>query len=104
MPKVAVELWLWMGEKPAPPLRMVSPMRSVLEITVAPGTTVRALFESVAREVPQFRAHVIAPDGNQLQSHLSAVLNGCVVRDAEFYGAVLSEGDSILVFRQDVGG
>ena len=104
MPTVTVDLWLWMGEKLAPPFRAVTPMRSVLEIEVAPDTTVSALLERVARETPQFRTQVLAPDGHRLQPHFGAVLNHCVVRETEFYDAVLSEGDSIIVFRQYVGG
>lgn len=104
MPTVTLDLWLWMGEKLALPFRAVTPMRSVLEIEVAPGTTVSALLERVARETPQFRAQVLAPDGHRLQPYFSAVLNHCVVRETEFYDALLSEGDTITVFRQYVGG
>jgi len=104
MPKVSVEFWTWMGKDLGADALSPSEMRSVLGVVVEHGTTARMLLDRLAKENPRVAEKVFHRERQRLYPQVVAILNDRVVREADLYDAVLSDGDRITVLPQYVGG
>ena len=100
MVRVKVEFWMWSPKELGPDFGSPTDRRATLNLCVADGTTVRALFEDLRHPMIQneiFSDHAFHPD-------ITLTLNSRVMGYDELYGRVLTDGDTIAVLPMYVGG
>ncbi|MGB9698928.1 MAG: MoaD/ThiS family protein [Thermodesulfobacteriota bacterium] len=72
--RVQVELWLWLSDQLEPDFQKLSPMRSVKEVEVEEGLTVRELFDRLAAKYPLLAEKVFDRDKKKFRPNLSAMV------------------------------
>ena len=98
--RVKVEFWMWSPKELGPDFGSPTDKRATLNLCVADGTTVRALFEDLSHPMIRrrvFSDHAFHPD-------ITLTLNSRVMGYDELYGRVLTDGDTIAVLPMYVGG
>jgi molybdopterin converting factor small subunit len=102
MVQVKVEFWMWSGSGKdlGPDFESPTDPRAALNLCVADGTTVRALFEDLER-YPMIKQEIF--DCN-FHADINLALNSLVMGHDELYDRVLTDGDRISVFPMYVGG
>ena len=103
MVRVKVEFWTrsGSGKEWGPDFESPTDKRATLNVCMADGTTVRALFEDLERypmvKSEIFSDHAFHPD-------ITLTLNSLVMGYDELYDRVLTNGDTIAVLPMYVGG
>lgn len=102
MVRVKVEFWTrsGSGQEWGPDFESHAGKRATLNLCVADGTTVRALFEDLER-YPIVKQEVF--DRN-FRPEINLALNSLVMGHDELYGRVLTDGDRITVLPVYMGG
>jgi len=102
MVHVRVEFWLQSGsgKEWGPDFESLADRRPTLNLSLADGTTVRALFEDLER-YPVVRRHIFSD--HAFHSDLTLTLNSQVMGFDELYGQVLGDGDKISVLPMYAG-
>ncbi len=102
MVRVKVEFWTGSGsgEEWGPGFESQADRRATLNLCVADGTTVRALFEDLER-YPIVKQEVF--DRN-FRPEINLALNSLVMGHDELYDRVLTDGDRISVLPMYMGG
>ena len=100
MVQVKVEFWMWSGKELGPDFESPTDKRATLNLCVAEGTTVRALFEDLER-YPMVKKEIF--DRN-FHADINLALNSLVMGHDELYDRVLTHGDTISVLPMYVGG
>jgi molybdopterin converting factor small subunit len=101
MVQVKVEFWMWSGKELGPDFESPTDKRATLNLCVADGTTVRALFEDLER-YPMIKSEIF--NNRNFQPDINLALNSLVMGYDELYDRVLTDGDKISVFPMYVGG
>ncbi len=102
MVRVCVELWTGLGADLGSDFQRLSDMRALLETEVDDGTTVRQLFQELARRYPAFREKLLR--GDCLRPYLVATVNHRAMGAEELDRRVLEEGDVVTILPMYVGG
>ena len=102
MVRVKVEFWTQSrsGKDWGPDFQLQAGKPVTLDLCIADGTTVRALFEDLER-YPRVKAEVF--DRN-FRPEINLALNSLVMGHDELYDRVLTDGDRITVLPVYMGG
>jgi len=101
MVRVKVEFWMWSGKEVGPDFESPTDKRAALNLRVADGTTVRALFEDLER-YPLVKQEIFS--GRHFHPDINLAMNSLVMGHDELYDRVLTDGDRISVLPMYVGG
>jgi molybdopterin converting factor small subunit len=104
MPKVSLELWMWLGNELPEDFSSLSEMRSQLEASVKNGTTVRMFLYRLVLRYPHLGQKVFSREKQILYPNIVALLNDRVIRDSDLYAKILKEGDKITILPIYAGG
>jgi molybdopterin converting factor small subunit len=104
MLNVVLDFWMWMGSELRGHPRSSSGMRSLLEVEVETGTTVRTLLDRMAREHPVVAQRIFNRENQCLYPHVVGTFNDLVIRESDLYDTTLSEGDKITILPMYAGG
>ncbi|OGR24210.1 MAG: hypothetical protein A2139_10980 [Desulfobacca sp. RBG_16_60_12] len=99
---VTVELWMWLGKELGPPFESPSDMRSVLETDVEEASTVRELFEDLAKRFRAVERKVFRNRG--FAPYVAMIINDRSTSAADACDRVLVDGDKVVVLPAYVGG
>ena len=102
MVHVRVEFWMGLGADLGSDFRRLSDMRALLETEVDGGTTVRQLFQELAKRYPVVGEKVLR--GDSLRQYLVATVNHRAMGAGQLYRRVLEEGDVVTILPMYVGG
>lgn len=100
MVRVRVEFWMWSGREPGLDFGSPADRHATLNLCVADGTTVRALFESLERH-PMIKKEIF---DHSFYPSVALTLNNAAMGHDEVYDRVLNDGDRILVLPAFAGG
>ncbi len=102
MVRVKVEFWTGSesGEEWGPDFESQADRRATLNLCVADGTTVRALFEDLER-YPMVKDKIFC---RNFRPEINLALNARVMGHDELYDRVLTDGDKISVLPMYMGG
>ncbi len=101
MIRVKVEFWMWSGKELGADSESSTDKHATLNLRVADGTTVRALFEDLQRH-PPIKQEVFSD--HHFHPEINLALNSLVMGHDELYDRVLTDGDRISVLPMYVGG
>jgi len=104
MNNVKVELWMWLGKELGNDFNSPSEMKSILEICVEDGTTVRKLFKNLADRYRPIEENIFSKENNILYPNIVITFNDRVISHSEIYERVLKEGDKIVILPTYMGG
>jgi molybdopterin converting factor small subunit len=104
--RVQVELWLWLNKELGGDFQSPSEMRSVTEIDVENGATVKNLFDRLADRYPVIGQKVFNRQNGKFYPHLSVILTSMdeVISPYSGEDSVLKDGDRIKILPIYVGG
>jgi len=104
--RVQVELWLWLNKELGGDFQSPSEMRSVTEMDVENGTTVRNLFDLLADRYPVIGEKVFNRENRKFYPNLSVILTSRdeVISPYSGEDSVLKDGDKIKILPIYVGG
>ncbi len=104
--RIQVELWLWLNKELGGDFQSPSEMRSLTEMEVENGTTVRNLFDRLADRYPVIGQKVFNRQNKKFYSNLSVILTSKdeVVSPYRGEESVLKDGDKVKVLPIYVGG
>ncbi len=102
MVRVKVEFWIQSGsgKEWGPDFESLADRRPTLSLSLADGTTVRALFEDLAR-YPAVRRHIFSD--HAFHPDITMTLNSLVMGFDELYSWALRDGDRISVLPMYAG-
>lgn len=104
MIRVTVELWMWLGKEIGGDFKSPSEMRSVLEVGVENGVTIRRLFENLADRYRLIEKKIFNRENETFCSNVVVVLNDRVITPYRVYETVLKDGDKIMILPIYTGG
>lgn len=104
--RIQVELWLWLNKELGGDFQSPSEMRSLTEMDVENGTTVRNLFDRLADRYPVIGQKVFNRGNKKFYPNLSVILTSKdeVISPYSGEGSVLKDGDKIKILPIYVGG
>ena len=104
--RIQVELWLWLNKELGGEFQSPSEMRSLTEMDVENGTTVRNLFDRLADRYPAIGEKVFNRENRKFYPNLSVILTSKdeVVGPYSGEESVLKDGDKIKILPIYVGG
>jgi len=104
--RIQVELWLWLNKELGGDFQSPSDMRSVTEMDVENGTTVKNLFDRLADRYPVIGQKVFNRQNGKFFPNLSVILTSKdeVITPYSGEGSVLRDGDKVKVLPIYVGG
>ena len=104
--RIQVELWLWLNKELGGDFQSPSDMRSVTEMDVENGTTVKNLFDRLADRYPVIGRKVFNRQNGKFFPNLSVILTSKdeVITPYSGEGSVLRDGDKVKVLPIYVGG
>jgi molybdopterin converting factor small subunit len=104
--RIRVELWLWLGKELGDDFQSPSEMRSVTEMDVENGITVKNLFDRLADRYPVIGQKVFNRQNGNFYPNLSVILTSKEEQISPYSGedSVLKDGDRIKVLPIYVGG
>jgi len=104
--RIQVELWLWLNKELGGDFQSPSEMRSLTEMDVENGTTVRNLFDRLADRYPVIGQKVFNRQNKKFYPNLSVILTSKdeVITPYSGEGSVLGDGDKVKVLPIYVGG
>ena len=104
--RVQVELWLWLNKELGGEFQSPSEMRSLTEMEVENGTTVRNLFDRLADRYPVIGQKVFNRENRKFYPNLSVILTSKDEVISPYSGEdnVLKDGDKIKILPIYVGG
>ena len=103
MAHVRIEFWIQnsTGQEWGPDFQHPTDQRATLNLSLADGTTVCALFQGLER-YPMVRRHVFS-DG-AFHPEITVTLNSLVMGFDELYGRIVGDGDRISILPMYAGG
>ena len=104
--RVQVELWLWLSKELGGDFQSPSEMRSVTEVDVEKGTTVKNLFGRLADRYPVIGQKIFDRQNGKFYPNLSIILTSKeeMIRPYSGEDSVLKDGDRIKILPIYVGG
>lgn len=102
--RVAIELWLWLGEELKEDFVSLSAMRSLREENVEEGVTIRHWLDHLAKQYPPIARNVFNAQEQRLYPHVVITYNDHVISPHEVYDKILKDGDKIIVLPMYMGG
>ena len=104
--RIQVELWLWLNKELGGEFQSPSEMRSLTEMEVENGTTVRNLFDRLADRYPVIGRKVFNRQKEKFYPNLSVILTSKDEVISPYSGEdnVLKDGDTIKILPIYVGG
>jgi molybdopterin converting factor small subunit len=104
--RIQVELWLWLNKELGGEFQSPSEMRSLTEMEVENGTTVRNLFDRLADRYPVIGQKVFNRENRKFYPNLSVILTSKDEVISPYSGEdnVLQDGDKIKILPIYVGG
>jgi molybdopterin converting factor small subunit len=104
--RIQVELWLWLNKELGGEFQSPSEMRSLTEMEVENGTTVRNLFDRLADRYPVIGQKVFNRQNKKFYPNLSVILTSKDEVISPYSGEdnVLKDGDKIKILPIYVGG
>jgi len=104
--RIQVELWLWLDKELGGDFQSPSEMRSLTEMDVENGTTVRNLFDRLADRYPVIGQKVFNRENRKFYPNLSVILTSKddVISPYSGEDNVLQDGDKIKILPIYVGG
>jgi molybdopterin converting factor small subunit len=102
---VTVELWMWLGKEIGGDFKSPSEMRSILEIGVENGITIKRFFDNLADRYPLIGEKIFKRENKTFFSNVVVVLNDRVISPyTKVYEKVLEDGDKITILPIYTGG
>lgn len=104
MNRVTIELWLGLNKELKGFFEPISMIRSIREEEVKDGTSIRQLFEQLARNNLTFTQKIFNPETKRLYPHLMVTFNDRVISFNEVYDKILANEDKITLLYMYTGG
>ena len=104
MNRVSVEIWLWLGKELGEDFEPLSEMRSLKKESVAGGTKIQQLLESLARRYPPIAQNIFDPEAKEINPEVIVNYNDKVISPHIVQEQVLGDGDKITVLPVYMGG
>lgn len=104
--RIQVELWLWLNKELGGDFQSPSEMRSLTEMDVENGTTLRNLFDRLADRYPVIGQKVFNRQNKKFYPNLSVILTSKdeVISPYSGEGSGLKDGDKIKILPIYMGG
>lgn len=104
MNRVTIELWLWLGKELRGDFQSPSEMRSIKELRVEEGTTIRDLLDNLTKRYSPIARVVFDIRAKRLYRHVVVNCNDRVISPHIVHEKVLRDGDKITIFPVYAGG
>ena len=104
--RIQVELWMWLGKKLGGDFQSPSEMRSIMEIDVEEGTTVKKLFDQLANRYPPIAKEIFDRENHGFHPNLTVMVTfkGQVLSFSGVNDSTLKDGYKIMVLPLYAGG
>ena len=106
MIRIQVELWLGLGKELGGDFQSPSEMRSIIEIDVEDGMTVKKLFSHLADRYPPIGEKIFNRGNESFYPNLNVIVtfNDRVISPHNVEDRILKDGDKIMVLPLYAGG
>lgn len=104
MNQITIELWFWLGKKLGEDFQSPSEMRAVKKEKVEEGTTIRQLFDSLARRYPVIAQSIFDTKAKRVYPSVVVNYNDMVISPHIVHEQVLKDGDKITILPIYAGG